>query len=619
MNLGPNSCRSPKLCPSSPVPPNAVAWRRTFEGMSDQRTRILTAAAALFEQQGIATVSRRTIAAAAQVTTRAVTAVGAHRQELLAAVVDQLPFPPTSQRMRQQAREAADAPLATILTVAQDAFGAPASVWDSRELQAVVLAPYDDALAAVVRERVAMRWDAAAAVIDQLRGAGAVDDRIDDDAATLHLLAVGAGLALLEPIVPRSTEASAWLGLVARLLESIAADDPPGLAYSGRRLPWRVRVETTGSPGATARVMRVLALLRADVLTMFSHAMSDTEMSGTEMSGTEIPDPVGSAAPGSPRPEAWDTTFAGRPQGQLLDLILAVPDDIDRRALEHALASVSQRVLVAPGRADDTADVVTRVLDGASTLAENPDAAPQAAAELVLADSWQVLAASEGPNSSADVMRLQWTPDAHVVLSRPGSPFVAVERLRASALLRLVDALSRAPAGSGGFGWRETAHNGQPIAIRLARPWDAHNVAAMHERCSEESRYERYFAPVSAWREDQLRRISGGHRGATLVAINDAGDIVALGNVFPEQPEGQRTAEIAVIVEDAWQGQGLGTSLLGHLIGLARRMEFDEVAALVLATNTRMIRMLDNTGLIWTKHTDAELGPTIVRMTAELN
>ncbi len=166
--------------------------------------------------------------------------------------------------------------------------------------------------------------------------------------------------------------------------------------------------------------------------------------------------------------------------------------------------------------------------------------------------------------------------------------------------------------------WRETARNGQPVAIRLARPWDADNVAAMHGRCSEESRYERYFAPVSQWREDQLRRLSGGHRGATLVAIIDSGDIVGLGNVFPEQPEGQRTAEIAVIVEDSWQGQGLGTSLLQHLIALARRMDFEEVAALVLATNTRMIRMLENTGLAWTQQTDAELGPTIVRMTAPL-
>lgn len=562
--------------------------------MSDSRDRILQAAARLFEDEGVAAVSRRSIAAAAEVSTRSVTAVGRDRQQLLAEVVADLPFPPTSQRMRRQAEESHDTPLATILTVARDAFGAPASVWDSRELQAVVLAPFDDTLADVVRERIALRWKAAATVIGQLRGTGAVDERIDDDAATLHLLAVGAGLALLEPLVPRSTEATAWLGLVARLLESLAATDPPGPAHAGERRPWRVRIETSGSPGATARVMRVLALLRADVLTMFSHAITTRGASTTE------PD----AQPASPR--------------QLLDLILAVPDDLDREALQMALRSVSDHVLVTAGTAEDTADVVTRVLDGATGLAENPDAAPQAAAELVLADSWQVLPASEGPDSSTDVMRLQWTPDVHVVLSRPGSPFVAVERLRASALLRLVDALSRAPAGSGGFGWRETTRDGRPVAIRLARPWDADNVAAMHDRCSGESRYERYFAPISQWREDQLRRITGGHRGATLVAIADDGSVVGLGNVFPDHPEDQHTAEIALIVEDDWQGHGLGSSLLRHLITLARRLGFAEVTALVLATNTRMIGLLDSTDLGWVRTEDADLSGSVIRMTASL-
>lgn len=536
---------------------------------------------------------------------RSVTAVGRTRQEILAEVVADLPFPPTSQRMRRQAEESLDTPLATILTVARDAFGAPTSVWDSRELQAVVLAPFDEALAEVVRERISMRWEAAAAVIGQLRGAGAVDDRIDDDAATLHLLAVGAGLALLEPLVPRSTEAAAWVGLVARLLESLAATDPPGPAHSGDRNPWRVRIETTGSPGATARVMRVLALLRSDVLTMFSHALSPGASGGSPGRGSDTHESATDPHPAEPR--------------QLLDLIIAVPADLDREAIQLALASVSDRVLVTPGTVEDTADVVTRVLDGATGLAENPDAAPQAAADLVVADSWQVLPASEGPDSSADVMRLQWTPDTHVVLSRPGSPFVAIERLRASALLRLVDALSRAPAGAGGFGWRETTRGGRPVTIRLARPWDAENVAAMHERCSEETRYERYFAPISQWREDQLRRIAGGHRGATLVAIADDGAVVGLGNVFPDRPEGQHTAEIAVIVEDAWQGHGLGSSLLRHLIALARRLGFDEVTALVLATNSRMIRLLEATTLSWARTEDDDLGGSVVRWTASLD
>jgi GNAT superfamily N-acetyltransferase/AcrR family transcriptional regulator len=562
--------------------------------VGDQRERILDAAATLFETSGIVHTSRRDIAQEAEVSTRSVTAIGRHRSDLLALVVESLPFPPTSQRLRDQAEQADAEPLAAILAVARDAFGAPASVWDTREIQAVALAPFDDRLAEVVRERIGLRWNAAATVIDQLRGSGAVDERIDDDAATLHLLAVGAGLALLGPMMSRNTDPGSWLSLVARLLEALAADDPPGWHHAGHRRPWRIRIETSGTPGATAQVMRVLALLRADVTTMFAHALGPT----TPDASTDADHP----------PE----------RRQLLDLIVSVPDTIERSGLEQALASVSQRVLIAPGKTEDSADVVTRVLDGATGLAENPDAAPQAAADLVLADSWQVLPASTGPDSSADVMRLQWTPDLHVVLTRPGSPFVAVERLRASALLRLVDALASAPAGEGGFGWRESTRLGRPVTIRLARPWDAESVAEMHARCSEETRFERYFAPVSDWREDQLRRIAGGHRGATLVAIADDGRIVGLGNVFPDRPESTGTAEIAVIVEDDWQGQGLGRSLLDHLIELAGRLGFEAVTALVLATNSTMLSLLESRGLSWERSADPDMGSRVVRLTAAL-
>ena len=80
----------------------------------------------------------------------------------------------------------------------------------------------------------------------------------------------------------------------------------------------------------------------------------------------------------------------------------------------------------------------------------------------------------------------------------------------------------------------------------------------MHERCSPESRYQRYFTPMNEWREDNLRRISGGHRGATLVVTDVRDEVIALGNVFPAGPEDVDAAEIAVIVDDAWHGRGRG-------------------------------------------------------------
>jgi GNAT superfamily N-acetyltransferase len=185
-------------------------------------------------------------------------------------------------------------------------------------------------------------------------------------------------------------------------------------------------------------------------------------------------------------------------------------------------------------------------------------------------------------------------------------------------MLRLVDAVASTPAGAGGFGWVEYLRDGTQVVIRLARPEDAEGVTQMHARSSEETRYQRYFTPNTDWREDQLRRIAGGHRGATLVAVNWRGDIVGLGNVFPDRPDETSTAEIAVIVEDIWQGRGLGSRMLEHLVELARRQGFDEVLALVLASNSGMVRLLERMDLEWTRAADPDLGPTIVRMTAPL-
>lgn len=546
----------------------------------ERRALILDAARRLFEEQGVARTSRRDVAREADVATRSVGALAAGRSELLAEVTASLPFPPTSQRL-QDAASSGDDPASAILAAARDAFGAPASVWDVIELQALALAPFDARLAEVARERIALRWDAARTVVAHLRGEGAVDAAIDDDAAALHLLAVGAGLALVSPVVPRQADSQAWLSLAARLLESLAATDPPESSFEGVLVPWRIRVEVPDSPAATARVLRVLALIKAEVVTLFTHAQSD---------GT-----------------------------QLVDTIASVPGALGRQQIAQALSSVSQRIVVARGLPEDEQDLVARILDAAASLVEHPERAPRAAADLVLADSWTVEPATEGEDATSDVMRLQWTPDHHVVLRRKDSPFVAVERARASALLRLVDAMARAPEGSGGFGWVEHLEDGTRVAIRLARPEDAEAVAEMHSRCSVETRYQRYFAPVSEWREDQLRRIAGGHRGATLVAQDDAGHIVGLGNVFPDRPGDTETAEIAVIVEDAWQGRGLGGRLLTKLVDLARRQGFHDVVALVLAGNSGMIRLLERMPVGWQREEDPDLGATVVRLRAALD
>ncbi len=546
------------------------------DGSADRRTRILAAAADLFARFSIARTGRRDVAAAADVAPRAVGEIADDRVALLREVVADLPYPPTSQMIADQAAHPTQTALQALMQAARDVLGDPGAAWDPLELQAITIAPYDGELGDVVRARLERRWAAARGVAGRLHGG--TGSAPADDAVALHLIAVGLGLAMLGPVRAHDADARAWTALSGRLLEALVEFDAAPVGADPFR--WRARVTMPAAPSAVAAMLRVLARLGVHVVSLFTAALDGDR--------------------------------------QLVDMFLASAPGVDRATIVHALSGVADDVIVARGIPADADDVATRVLRLSTRLAADPDSAPRAAADLVLADSWEVTSAVAGIDAAADVLRLQWTPERHVILRRTAAPFTRAERDRASALLALVGALSQVRGDIEGFGWRLVLPDGDPVAIRLARPEDAERVERMHGRCSEQSRFQRYFTPMSTWRDDNLRRIAGGHRGATLVVSTDDGEVVALGNVFPTEPGTSDVAEIAVIVEDAWHGRGIGLALMGHLIDVARRMGFTRLIAYVLAENTAMRALLDATGLTWTVTADHDLGPTVVALVADL-
>ena len=550
----------------------------------DKRDRVIEAAAEVFAERGAIGAGRRDVAKRAELPLRTVSAVGRHRVDLLRLALDGLPFPPVAEHLRAQASEPVEPALQALLRAARDVLGDPATAWDPVEIQAIAAARYDDRTRAVVVGRLNERWDAAQQVVEQLRGnAGHPDDdnaigSLESEAAALHMIAVGLGLAMLSPLSPRWSDARAWTALAARLLETLAADE-----QSEHRLAdtaWRARVAVDSTPAAVARLLRVLSLLDIHVVTLFTAQSSDDQ--------------------------------------QLVDLILKAPADVDRATIIHGISSVGTDAIVTRGVVDDAEDIATRVLQLCARLATDPDAAPKAAADLVLADSWEVTPASEGADDSALVLRLQWTLQSHVVLRRFKAPFTRTEQNRASALLELVSALSHARGEEAGFGWREDLPGGGTVIVRLGRPVDAEGVERMHERSSSESRYQRYFTPMNEWREENLRRISGGHRGATLVVTDEQESIVALGNVFPTGPGDQDAAEIALIVDDSCHGRGVGALLTAHLVEVARRLGFVRLVAYVLAENRAMLHVLEKSPLDWQPSSDHELGASVVCLSTEL-
>jgi GNAT superfamily N-acetyltransferase len=535
------------------------------------RQKILRAATDLYTTLGVLNISRREIAKTSGYAAGTVTSVAKNRSEFLRLVISAMPYSSVTKSLDVNLDSSENHALHLLLAASRDIWGDPASAWDSVELSALAGAPYDEGLREILAKRIEYRWKKSRAIVLKMREQGLIDPAVDIDSIVLHIIAVGVGIAMLAPVLPLSVSEAYWSALSARLLESLAVTDPV-IPHPGE-LPnyWRIRTTLTGMPSATARLLRVLSLLNVAVVQLTSIDLTSEE--------------------------------------QQIDAILKAPQNMDRATLRQAIESAGKDVIVANGNENDTVDVATRVLRLSSVLATTPAFAPQAAADLVLAQSWEVVEATSGENSTEHVLRLQWTLDHHVILRREAAPFTQVEYQRASALLELVEALITASGVTSEFGWVDELTNNNPVLVRLARPEDTAAVEQLHKRSSEKSIYQRYFTPKNSWREENLRRVSGGHRGITLVVTDRDNQLMALANVFPLSATELSTGEIAYLVEDQYQGQGIGKILLGHSQDLAARLGYTKLVAYVLNDNAVMRNMLLSQD--WVQVLAPEFGPAV--------
>ncbi|WP_460367040.1 GNAT family N-acetyltransferase [Actinocorallia lasiicapitis] len=131
------------------------------------------------------------------------------------------------------------------------------------------------------------------------------------------------------------------------------------------------------------------------------------------------------------------------------------------------------------------------------------------------------------------------------------------------------------------------------MTLRALGPDDLEAVRAMHDRCSLESRRMRYFSAKPDLPQRLFQRFLERSRGCTLVIEDSRGAIVALGHLMYTAP-GQ--GELAFLVEDAWQGRGLGRGLAERLCDLGNAEGLTELTASVLSENIRMRSLLTSLG-----------------------
>lgn len=145
---------------------------------------------------------------------------------------------------------------------------------------------------------------------------------------------------------------------------------------------------------------------------------------------------------------------------------------------------------------------------------------------------------------------------------------------------------------------RELLRDGSEIEIRALRQEDESDMLAAIGQTSAQSLQRRFFVMKRHFsdRERAYFMDIDFKTHVAIVALADGADgkaIVGSGRYIVFEPG---RAEMAFVVIDAWQGKGVGSILMRHLIKIASDAGLQELTAEVLPGNAGMLKVFGKFG-----------------------
>jgi acetyltransferase len=125
------------------------------------------------------------------------------------------------------------------------------------------------------------------------------------------------------------------------------------------------------------------------------------------------------------------------------------------------------------------------------------------------------------------------------------------------------------------------------VVIRPLVPADRDALVEEFSHLSEQTRRRRFGTVASRLSEHDLDRLTNvdHHKHEALAALAaDTGQIVGVAR-YITLPNIPGAAEVAIEVDDEWQGRGIGRRLMSELVGRARSEGIDRLVAYVGADN----------------------------------
>ena len=148
----------------------------------------------------------------------------------------------------------------------------------------------------------------------------------------------------------------------------------------------------------------------------------------------------------------------------------------------------------------------------------------------------------------------------------------------------------------------ETIRDGKQISIKAISTEDKQELLEGFHRLSPKSVYFRMFSAKKDLTPAELEyytNIDFKDNVALVVWLNEDGDENIIGggrySIFKREPA--VSAEVAFSVLDTYQGLGIASFLLKHLVDIGRQAGVDEFYATVLPKNNAMLRVFEKSGL----------------------
>jgi GNAT superfamily N-acetyltransferase len=232
--------------------------------------------------------------------------------------------------------------------------------------------------------------------------------------------------------------------------------------------------------------------------------------------------------------------------GRVVDeLVLHTTDGWTMADVAHLVRQAgAEETAVAPCSAHVLEDPPARYLRAAQRVMEDPETLREELCRLLdAAPDGDTLVVEDG--------------DQPVRLTR-SFPFTDTEVARARELRRVAALASLSTAEAA------VPLAGAPVSLRRGTASDVRAPIAMHGRCSAETVYRRFHAPLAHLSSSMAQALLEPVDGFSMV-LTTGDAVIGCGVVAPEGD----SLEIGLVVEDGWQRQGHGTRLFAALVDAA--------------------------------------------------